>query len=134
MDRGGLCDRMRDNLARLSAAATQSTEDREILSQIHRDLDETEVQLSWLRRGQRSLDERLEKIEQSLLFRIVRWPGARYAHTRNLMDRWFLRPDSRYEEWLALRAAIAVTRPGRVSQACCGFRSQAADQCRAGRA
>jgi hypothetical protein len=102
---------MRNNLARLSAAATQSTDDREILSQIHRDLDETEVQLSWLRRGQRSLDERLEKIEQSLLFRIVRWPGARYAHIRNLMDRWFLRPDSRYEEWVAYERRSLL--PGR---------------------
>src|SRR3954452_19073668 len=100
MDRGGVCNRMRDNLARLSAGAAQSA-DPEILRIIHRDLDELELQLSWLRRGQQSVDERLEKIERSLLFRIVRWPGARYAHIRNLVDHWFLRSDSQYRQWLA---------------------------------
>ncbi len=100
MDGGGLYDRMRSNLARLGAATTQSTEDLEVLGQIHRDLEEIELRLSWLRRGQRSIDERLEKIERSLLFRIVRWPGARYAYIRNLMDRRLLNSDSEYRKWL----------------------------------
>ena len=76
MESGGLCDRLRNNLARLTAANTESAEDREILNQIERDLEEMDLQLSWLRRSQRSIDERLDKIERSLLFRIVRWPGA----------------------------------------------------------
>jgi GT2 family glycosyltransferase len=75
-------------------------EDREILTGIHRELEKITLQLAWLHRGQRAVDERLDKIERSLLFRIVRWPGARYAHIRNRIDHWLGRSDSQYREWL----------------------------------
>lgn len=95
----GLCARLRENIARLGAV-TQSVEDQEILQQISRDFDELAIELSSIHRDQRALDQRLEKIEQSLLFRIVRWPGVNYAHLRNLMDRWLERSDSQYGQWL----------------------------------
>ena len=92
---------MRDNLARLGEGAPRSPRDNEILDQVYRDLGQIELQLSWLHRGQRSIDERLAKIEQSLFFRLLRWPGARYAHIRNLGARWLRRSDSQYREWVA---------------------------------
>jgi hypothetical protein len=64
MERGGLCDRVRHNLARLREGAPRSSQDNDILDQVHRDLEQIELQLSWLNRGQRSIDERLAKIEQ----------------------------------------------------------------------
>ena len=79
--------------ARPSAVTTQSTEDQEILHQISRKLEEIALQLTWFHRSQRTLDERLEKIEQSLLFRIVRWPGAKYARIQNVVGRWLRRSD-----------------------------------------
>ena len=101
MEPDGYWQRLRDNLARLSANPSRSPEESKILEEVNQDLERLQVRLSWLGRGQRSIDERLEKIEQSLFFRILRWPGVRYAQIRNLMDRWLPRSDSKYSEWVA---------------------------------
>ena len=111
MERGGLCDRLRENLALLSGSV-QSDEQRKILLDlVYGDVEQLEIQLAWLHRGQQSIDERLAKIEQSLFFRILRWPGVRYARIRHAADRWLLRRDSTYQDWVTYEQRSLV--PGR---------------------
>jgi GT2 family glycosyltransferase len=95
----GLSSHLRESLARLGAAA-QSSEDHDAYRQISQEFEEFALQIAWLSRNQRALDERLDGIEHSLLFRIIRWPGARYVQIRNWLSSWLLRAGPEYQEWI----------------------------------
>lgn len=101
MKSGDWCGRLRSKLGQLRASTGHTDLSQSIFREIDSELGELDARLSWLHREQRALSERVQKIDQSLLFRIVRWPGTKYGWFRELKNRWFPGPDSAYKNWLA---------------------------------